>query len=77
MDVEIGEVCAVHSNFHNAASLTVGVWFYGTIIGGQAQASDDLDRVGWFLPDDPPEPLAFPTDRLVLADLASRRAMAR
>ena len=75
--VEIGEVCAVHSNFHNAASLTVGVWFYGHIVGGQLQASDDLDRVGWFAPEDPPEPLAFPTDRLVLADLANKRMTAR
>ena len=76
LDVEIGEVCAVHSNFHNTASLTVGIWFYATIVGGQAAASDDLDQVAWFPPDDPPEPLAFPTDRFVLADLASKRAMA-
>ena len=71
--VQIGDVCAVHSNFHNAASLTVGVWFYGTIVDGRAQASDDLDRVDWFAPGEPPEPLAFPTDRLVLADLARER----
>ena len=50
--------------------LTVGVWFYGTVVGGQAEASDDLGRVGWFAPSDPPEPLAFPTDRLVLANIA-------
>ena len=73
--VQIGDVCAVHSNSHNAASLTVGVWFYGTIVGGRAQASDDLDRVGWFTLEDPPEPLAFPTDRMVLADLTSKRAL--
>ncbi len=70
IEVEIGDVCAVHSNFHNAASLTVGVWFYAKAIGGDVRASDDLDRVDWFAPDNPPEPLAFPTDRLVLADLA-------
>ena len=73
LDVEIGDVCAVHSNFHNPASLTVGVWFYATFAGGKASASDDLDRVGWFAPEDPPEPLAFPTDRLVLADLVGKR----
>lgn len=75
LNVLIGEVCAVHSNFHNAASLTVGVWFYGEIVSGQVQASDDLDRVEWFVPGEPPEPLAFPTDRLVLADLATKRAV--
>ena len=68
--VQIGGVCAVHSNFHNPSALTVGVWFYGTIAGGNAQASDDLDRIDWFPLDAPPEPLAFPTDRVVLADLA-------
>ena len=71
IDVEIGEVCAVHSNFPNAASLSVGVWFYAKRIGGQPNASDDLDLVKWFPPSDPPEPLAFPTDRLVLEQLAN------
>ena len=70
LDIEIGAVCAVHSNFHNPAALTVGVWFYGTITAGAPQASDDLDCIGWFPPAAPPQPLAFPTDALVLADLA-------
>ena len=46
IEVEIGEVCAVHSNFHNAASLTVGVWFYAERIAGELRASDDLDLGG-------------------------------
>lgn len=70
IDVIIGDVCAVHSNFHNPNSLTVGVWFYARQTGGQLRASDDLDQVAWFPPDAPPEPLAFPTDRLVLAELS-------
>ena len=72
LDVSIGEVCAVHSNFHNANALTVGVWFWGLIVGGEVRAADDLDEVGWFAPDAPPEPLAFPTDQMVLDDLALR-----
>ena len=72
IDVEIRDVCAVHSNFHNTNSLTVGVWFYGKMAGGELRASDDLDLVDWFPPAAPPEPLAFPTDRLVLTDLAGR-----
>ncbi len=76
-DVAIGEICAVHSNFHNPAALTVGVWFYGKIVAGKAQASDDLDRINWFSPDAPPEPLAFPTDRLVLTDLAGKADASR
>ena len=73
IDVEIGDLCAVHSNFHNPGSLTVGVWFFATAVGGQAHASDDLDQLGWFSPAEPPEPLAFPTDRRVLADLAAKK----
>ena len=72
LEVRIGDVCAVHSNFHNPSALTVGVWFHAEVIGGQAAASDDLDHIAWFPIETPPEPLAFPTDRLVLADLAAQ-----
>lgn len=69
LDVEIGPVYAVHSNFHNPESLTVGIWFRGSLIGGALQAGDDLDMVGYFPLDALPEPLAFPTDLLVLEQL--------
>ena len=69
LQVEIGPVCAVHSNFHNPESLTVGIWFHGTAIGGVLQAGPDLDAVEYFPTDAPPGPLAFPTDRLVLEQL--------
>jgi 8-oxo-dGTP diphosphatase len=71
--VEISGVYAVHSNFHNPNDLTVGIWFNANVVGGALQASDDLDMVGYFPLDDLPEPLAFPTDRLVLEQL--RREM--
>ena len=71
LEVAIGEVFAVHSNFHNPDALTVGVWFWGKIIGGAVRAADDLDEIGWFHAGAPPEPLAFPTDMKVLADLAA------
>lgn len=62
------QVFSVHSNFHNPAQHTVGIWFLcDTIAGhGQLQPGDDADRAEWFLPGNPP-PLAFPTDKLVLA----------
>ena len=69
LQVEVGAVYAVHSNFHNPDSLTVGIWFQGTVIGGTLQAGDDLDAVDYFPLDLLPEPLAFPTDRLVLDQL--------
>ena len=58
---EIGEVVHVASNFHDPGKLTVGVWFRGTVAGGELVAGDDADEVGWFPLDDLP-PLAFPTD---------------
>jgi 8-oxo-dGTP diphosphatase len=71
--VRAGRVLAVHSNFHNPAQHTVGIWFRGTVIGGIANASDDLKDVGFFSLDALPEPLAFPTDRLVLEQLRAAR----
>ncbi len=79
LEVEVGEVFAVHSNFHNPAMHTVGVWFRGEAARGEPRAADDLDRVAFFALDALPAALAFPTDRIVLADLrrASRTAHVR
>ena len=63
---EVGEVYAVHSNFHNPQSLTVGIWFSGQVTGGVLQAGDDLDQAQFVPLHILPESLAFPTDRLVL-----------
>jgi ADP-ribose pyrophosphatase YjhB (NUDIX family) len=67
--VQIGPVYAVHSNFHNLQSLTVGIWFRGAVLGGALQAGDDLDQAEYFPLDTLPVSLAFPTDRLVLEQL--------
>ena len=70
IEVVLGEVFAVHSNFHNPAMHTVGVWFRGEAAGGEPRADDDLDRVEFFTLDGGlPAAIAFPTDRIVLADL--------
>jgi 8-oxo-dGTP diphosphatase len=69
LKVEVRDVYAVHSNFHNPNSLTVGIWFQGTVVGGTMEAADDLDMVDYFPLDALPQPLAFPTDLLVLEQL--------
>lgn len=71
--VVVGDVVAVHSNFHNPNQHTVGIWFAGAVIGGELLAGDDLDAVGFYPPDAPPGPLAFPTDELVLRQLLEER----
>ncbi len=69
LEVTVGEVVAVHSNFHDPARLTVGVWFAGSVTGGTLTPADDLDAAAFFPLEAPPTPLAFPTDALVLAEL--------
>ncbi|MBI2765857.1 MAG: NUDIX hydrolase [Chloroflexi bacterium] len=69
-----GGVIAVHSNFHNAAQHTVGIWFAGMVAGGElAPADGELTELAYFDPATPP-PLAFPTDALVLAQLTEEAA---
>jgi 8-oxo-dGTP diphosphatase len=67
--VELGPILSVHSNFHDAERLTVGLWFTGRVVGGALKAGDDLDRVGFFPISSPPGLLAFPTDEVVLTEL--------
>jgi ADP-ribose pyrophosphatase YjhB (NUDIX family) len=71
LHVNIGPVCAVHSNFHDRARQTVGVWFWGSVRGGSLRAGDDLDAVQFFSLERLP-PLAFPTDNLVIDQLRSK-----
>ena len=71
LKVELGAVIAVHSNFHNRDKQTVGVWFAATVIAGEFHPADgELSELAWFDPGQPPSPLAFPTDVLVLDQLA-------
>jgi len=73
LDVELGAVVAVHSNFHNPKLHTVGIWFRGTPTGGELRPADgEFSEIGWFDPASPPT-LAFPTDALVCAQLPGER----
>jgi ADP-ribose pyrophosphatase YjhB (NUDIX family) len=70
--VETAALLAVHSNFHNPAQHTVGTWFAGRVVGGRLEPLDgEFDALEFFAPGQPP-PLAFPTDALVLAELAAQ-----
>ncbi len=70
LDVEVGEVLFVATNFHDPAKVTVGIWFSGTVRGGDLQAGDDAADVGWFDLEDLP-PLAFETDAALFDTLRS------
>jgi 8-oxo-dGTP diphosphatase len=71
--VEVGEVCATHSNFWRPERQTVGIWFYGQRVGGQLRAGDDAVDARFFALDRLPD-LAFPTDALVLDGLPALKA---
>lgn len=71
LEATTGRVIAVHSNFHRPERQTVGIWFEGTVTGGGLTCPDgELTEAAYFDPAAPP-PLAFPTDALVLAQLAA------
>jgi LSD1 subclass zinc finger protein len=76
LEVALGPVFAVHSNFHDPTRLTVGVWFAGSVTGGVLRAADDLDAVAYHALAALP-PLAFPTDAIVLADWRAAGAASR
>ncbi|MEX0781806.1 MAG: NUDIX domain-containing protein [Dehalococcoidia bacterium] len=64
------EVIAVHSNFHQPERHSVGIWFAGEVMGGRLHPGDgENSELAYFDPASPPN-LAFPTDALVLAQLA-------
>ena len=71
LEVDVGSVVAVHSNFHDLENQTVGIWFWGTQIGGQLRAGSDASDARFFSLDKLPEKMAFPTDVLVCEQLKS------
>ena len=71
LDVKIGPVFAVHSNFHDLENQTVGIWFVGTSIGGKLEAGSDASEVKFFSLDELPKEMAFSTDILVCEKLKS------
>jgi ADP-ribose pyrophosphatase YjhB (NUDIX family) len=69
LHVRIGEVFAVHSNFHNPQQHTVGVWFCGEVDDfSQASPGGDLINLRPFSLSEIPA-LRFPTDELVVEKL--------
>jgi 8-oxo-dGTP diphosphatase len=67
--VSIGEIYAVHSNFHDPDQHTVGIWFLSECEStDQMVAGGDLFAIQFFSLDKLPD-LAFPTDQRVLDKL--------
>jgi ADP-ribose pyrophosphatase YjhB (NUDIX family) len=69
LEVELGRLYAVHSNFQVASRPVIGIWFLAKVVGGEMQAGDDLAELRFFSIDSPPPDLAFEGDRLVIEQL--------
>ena len=69
LEVEVGDVLEVHSNFQVPGRPVVGIWFRGRAVGGRLRPGDDVRQLEFFPLDAVPEELAFEGDRLVLEKL--------
>ncbi len=66
LEVEIGELFAVHHGLLPPDRSVILIVYRASELGGELQAGDDADEVGFFDLDDLPGPIAFSAHRKVL-----------
>lgn len=75
LDIKLGPVFNIHSNFHNPAQHTVGIWFLVEEYIGDMMPDDDIDGLEFFSTQDIEDKkieLAFPTDKLIILELKEK-----
>jgi ADP-ribose pyrophosphatase YjhB (NUDIX family) len=69
VEIAVGDVFAVHSNFDNIEKQTVGVFFFATILRGEpAPSAPEINAARYFALDELPD-FHYASDRAVAADL--------
>lgn len=68
LEVTLGSLLGLYSEAGQMVILAI----YEAAASGEPVASDDLEAVGWFSPEDLPD-LAFPRDRAIIASWHARR----
>ncbi len=75
LDIKLSTVFDIHSNFHNPAQHTVGIWFLVEEHLGDIAPGDDVEALDFFSTAEIKEQnivLAFPTDVRILDDLINK-----
>jgi len=75
LDIKLSIVFDIHSNFHNSAQHTVGIWFLVDEFRGNMTPGDDIEALDFFSTAEIKAQnivFAFPTDVRVLDDLVNR-----
>lgn len=75
LDIKLGQIFNIHSNFHNPAQHTVGTWFLVEEFSGDMIPGDDIDELDFFSTEDIKDKnlqLAFPTDKLIIIELKEK-----
>ena len=73
LDIKLGPVFNIYSNFHNREQHTVGIWFLVEGYSGDIMPNDDIDKLDFFSSEDINSlELAFPTDRLIISELVNK-----
>lgn len=75
LDIILGYVFNVYSNFHNPTQHTVGIWFMVDKYYGNMMPGDDIDALDFFSTEDIKNnilEMAFQTDDLIIAELKEK-----
>jgi len=75
LEIKLGTVFDIHSNFHNPAQHTVGIWFLAEAYRGDIAPGDDIEALDFFSSAEIKAQnivLAFPTDIKVLDALVNK-----